>query len=254
MQLHALLDSIEFYAPHLYGCISVILCATEPEYEEGYRVLAGRKPLPEFYTQEDFSRDLFRLCTESNFEYISFATDDTIFYRNVSPEPMLRALCRWPGCFSLRLGQNITWCWNRSVPESQPQFRRTLNTLRWKYCDVSGEFGNQDSIDGNVYPIGPIVELLQDAHVPNPNHFEDAIQYARLGRWMTSFRHSVLVGLPLNRVSNTHGTRSRRDQCLSAESLNRRYLENQIIDIHGLSLEDTRSPTRAARMGFHKFT
>lgn len=171
----------------------------------------------------DYKERLESIIANSESEFISFLTDDSLFYRPfLLSDHVVDILRSSPSrrSFSLRHGLNI-----QNAPSGMT---KTGDLYSWnmfaKDCDDFWSYNF--SIDGHIYSRRAIMNLIKDILYVNPNSFEgfvwDAAHRKRLFGEAYCFRESVLLSFPINMVQTTVQNESLG---IDNEMLNRHFLE-----------------------------
>lgn len=235
-QLDLLLESLARNAPGLLGRVDVLWQATGAAYESGYEMCAAAHPEVSFVRETAFASQVAVLVDGAG--PLTFFTDDSVLFRPLTPR--LRRPDSWLLaddellCFSLRLGGNCDTCYPLARSQSLPAFRDLDGeTVAWDWRDADGDFAYPGSLDGHVFRRETIVELLSDGEFGNPNTLEGLLATRvaadRRGS-MASYRESHLVGLPVNRVNETHANRFGERWPYGPSVLNERYLAGGRLD------------------------
>lgn len=238
-QLDLLLTSLERNAEP--EPTAIIYRATTAEYSNAYeKVWREHRPygyvlLPEW--TGNFER-LVRKELDVAGEFTTFLCDDDVLYRDATDPFWKVAMGQPPGnsdilCFSLRLGANTTTCYPTNI-ESDREFQTV-----WNWCGLPPDWGYPGSLDGHVFRTDDLQRILRGKRFGNPTHLELALvagcnALAEERPLMACYPHSVLVGVPLNRVSAQSGVRHGGKLMYSPEVLNRAFLDGM-----RLSLDDT---------------
>ena len=186
---------------------------------------------------------------------ITFFTDDSVLFKPVTTRPRLPESWLETNeellCFSLRLGENCDSCYPLAREQRLPPFELLdSETLAWAWRDADGDFGYPGSLDGHVFRRETVLELVAAGGYSNPNTLEGLFA-ARLADnergSIGSYRQSHLVGVPVNRVNQTHPNRFGERWPYGLSVLNDRYLAGERLDPAALEAEDDHgSACRAA--------
>lgn len=226
----------------------IVLWTTSHEtFEEGYDICRSEHSETMFIRESRFENDVFAIVNNGYLnETVCFIMDDDVLYREITtptPEQILQQHTD-AICFSLRLGTNSTYCYPLKRNQGQPNLiiDHVADTEKdfayWDWRTGDGDFGYPASLDGHVFRTPELAVLLSETTFKNPNSLEDALVVSTkhmLAPKMCSYRLSHLVGVPANRVSNTHvGNRYGEKNFEPEGILNRRYLEGGRIDLHSI--------------------
>lgn len=245
MQLDLLLTSIDRNAPKLFSRFYVLYRATNEDHEESYRICSQEHSLVRFLPDGVAS---FRLAAQllGDADHGCFFTDDSVLYRPLpteTPQDLLRGDVL---CFSLRLGRNTTWCYPHAKAQRLPEFEEGKETLTWDWQRSERDFGYPASVDGHLFRGFTLRTALGNCPPDaSPNEVEDHLvktfgHHGEEKKFMASYKHSCLVGLPLNAVTQTHRNRVGERFPFHVDTLVGHYLEGQRIDLEALDFSDVR--------------
>ena len=238
MQLDACLRSIERLAPYR-GPIVVVYLATTAAFASGYQRLAhgGRV---RFVAQGVDFRGAVMSALDPSSEHTVFHTDDDVFFRRPGAVPVLPPDV---AAFSLRLGENTTYCHTGDHAQRLPDaVSERGELLTWNWARSDADFSYPMSLDGHIFRTKLVLRMLAKARFANPNHLEEELHYRRhlAPPSMMSFRESCLVSIPANIVSTTHRNRAQASDATSPEALNARLLEGERIDLDAMDFSAIR--------------
>jgi hypothetical protein len=238
MQLDACLRSIERSAPYA-GQIVVVYHATTPEFAKGYRMLDPGDSVRLVPQSNDFRGDVMN-ALDPDSECTVFHTDDDVFFRTPPTAPVLP-----PGfaAFSLRLGQNTTYCYTLHRPQPMPTTNTEGPLMAWDWTRAKDDFSYPLSLDGHILSTHLLLRLLRRARFANPNQLEDELHFRRYFAppKMLAFRESCLVSIPANVVNATHPNRAGGNPNWSSEALNARFLAGERIDLDAMDFSAVHS-------------
>ena len=234
-QLDLLLTSLSRNAPGLFE-VTVLWFSRQDDFREAYAICESEHPEATFVPENGLTyqvRHYARLA-----KGLTFFTDDSVLFREVTLEPILTLAQEQVLTFSLRLGENTTVCYphdsKQIVPESPDGPVRI-----WRYRGAQGDFSYPMSLDGHLFRGDDILSLIEDRHFSTPNSLEEILMSQKIGRpLMASYPHSCLVGIPVNRVQDTHP--NRHANSYSPADLNERYLRGKRINLDALDFSDIR--------------
>jgi len=234
-QLEALLRSLEQYF-HYSHITYVLYDASTPEYERGYHCLIPRYKNIVWVRQTDFKSNFLSLINETvNKEnpYLMFLVDDIIFVREFSGTTLLERFNADQDILavSLRMGENITYCYTRNKPTTPPSF---LPGNRWEWKTASSGYWNYPmSQDGHIFRTKEIIESLSPLSFHNPNTLEANSAAHPIDKpYLMCDRRPYLINLPLNVVQNVFRNRHGN---ITEEVLNTYFLEGLVIDIEPMA-------------------
>jgi Glycosyltransferase family 6 len=240
-QLDLLLSSLAQRSARAFDPVTVLWRASAEDFHEAYRRCESDHAEVEFVAEQSFASDLASLLPADG--PLVFFCDDSVLFRPLAGrDPPLE---RWAEveaellCFSLRLGRNCTWCYPYGHRQRLPSFSEHGDVLVWSWPGADGDFGYPMSLDGHIMGAGIIRHLLAGHAPTNPNTLEAALAQAAIGAQvperMASYRQSHLVGIPVNRVNETHANRFGERFGLSEHALNERYLGGERLDLARMS-------------------
>ncbi len=239
-QLDLLLRSINLNAPRLANPVHVLWYASDDDFLRGYAMAEREHKNVSWWPQRegDFQPTLKDVLNFLVSPTIMCATDDSVFYRpfdddGTSPSDILGAN---PGvlCFSLRLGSNTTTCYPNASDPQKAAFRDYGDILMWNRRTASGDFGYAGSLDGHVFRSEDFRALIANSEYSNPNELEDVLSMnAHMSRLetMVSYKQSLYVSIPANRVQNSHDNRFMAAASMRPDLLNHRFLKGERLSL-----------------------
>lgn len=243
-QLDLLLASLELNAPGLLDPVHVLWQATGEPYERAYGLCAAAHPGTSFVCETAFASQVATLAEGTG--AITFFTDDSILFKPVTTRPRLPESWLETNeellCFSLRLGENCDSCYPLAREQRLPPFALLdSETLAWAWRDADGDFGYPGSLDGHVFRRETVLELVAAGGYSNPNTLEGLFAARLAGNErgsIGSYRQSHLVGVPVNRVNQTHPNRFGERWPYGPSVLNDRYLAGERLDPAAVEAEN----------------
>lgn len=229
-QLDLLLRSITENAPGLFDEVFVIWKG-DGEYAAAYHICFEEHGWMIDVGEVDLREQTLRFVRAAG-EHVAFLMDDCVFYRPVEGEQRPEAVLEDEDvlCFSPRLGLNTTECYPLRRRQEFPAGRAAEGgVLYWGWKTADGDFGYPFSLDGHVFRRDDLLPLLRDVYDwSTPNSVEAALAHMgdRVERpLMASHTQSSLVGVPCNRVGESHsGNRAGETYPRDPFELNRAYL------------------------------
>ncbi len=219
---------------------------TDDDYRAGYELCERDHPEVRFLPEGslggwEFERAVrFLLEQPDAGAFVTFLCDDDVIYRTAPSTPVFAALLEPEVlCFSLRLGANTLVQYPTGFRQHPPAF--DLGPWPWRLAD--GDFAYPGSIDGHVFRAADLRTLLDGAEFPNPTALEcvlaDRLAAGALpGRpLMSCYPESVLVGLPVNRVSTQSNVRYGERVLRSAYDLNLLYTAGRRIALDSIPFD-----------------
>lgn len=243
-QLDLLLRSITARAPFLFNKVSVIYTASSSTFNDGYEVCRKQHPQVHLLPQGDFEEQVM-LMLNLNFasNEVCFLCDDDVFTR-VFSEPAPSHLLKENRdvlCVSLRLGTNTTECYPLRRAQEDPEWTLAMKDLRfWVWYMADADWGYPGSLDGHVFRRETLRAILSNTSFANPNSLEDVLnrechKLSRSYPRMVCYENSLITGVPVNIVNNTHGNRNGETHPRDPEDLNNRYLNGERLSLETFS-------------------
>jgi hypothetical protein len=241
-QLDLLLRSVTCHADDLIDSIAVIWDCTDTNFEQAYMLCEEEHPSVDFYREDHFLVDVLWQLERAD-DHVMFLTDDSWFFRDLpdlDPCSVLHSELEVL-CFSLRLGNNTNICYPlKGRWQNPPPFEDGGDYLVWEWAKGDADFGYPGSLDGHIFRKRDLMNFLYgEEKWWNPNTLEDVISravYRSTRGQMACFEQSVLVGVPVNRTSESHpGNRYAETHFIDYEWLNNRFLDGERIkfpDVH----------------------
>lgn len=230
-QLEALLRSMNLYFNHPHK-IYVLYKSEDCDFDCGYDRLRFYDNSITWVKEEHFKDDLLNLIHHTinrKYEHLMLLVDDLIFTREFSGETLLRTFDETPDilALSLRLGENITYCYTQDIPTSPPTFR---NGHQWEWRTASPGYWNDPmSLDGHIYRLSELEASIANLEFHNPKTLEAAMVANPIDKpYLICDRHPYLINLAINQV---HDAFPNRHGNITEGWLNMRFLQGLVIDI-----------------------
>ena len=233
MQLDGLLRSIEQNCD-IFDRINILYKATTPDHKKAYNILANKHGSCFFIKEENFKKDTESLiCYNGFFSYnhTCFLVDDCIAHRKIKEIEKLylfKTLKFKDIIFSLRLGLD-----QKNAPRIMIQFDWSQEKGDWNY---------PLSVDGHIFRTAYIDSLIKRIYFINPNKLEAGLQKFKEDAppFMACFNESMVVSIPVNKVSDTSGCSSGDKYSYSVEYLNKLFLEGKRLDYENMDFSNIR--------------
>ena len=247
MQLDACLRSIVRHAPY-QGSITVVYRATTELSRQGYAQLETDERVQLIRQGDDFRGDVLHLLRQPG-ELVVFHTDDDLFFRTPPRAPLLPDGC---ASFSLRLGENTTYCYPFRRDQPLPPRTEVEDFMVWEWTRANDDFAYPMSLDGHLFSAELVRSLAGSATFRDPNELERELHLRRhrVPRLMASFRSSCVVSLPVNVVTDSIVNRSGVDPRLAPEALNEQFLRGVRIDLDGVDFTNVRAAHQEIPLAF----
>lgn len=229
-QLSLLLESIQRHAHDKFN-LSVVYKSSSKEFEEGYDIAKTLYPINWIKETNDFKQDVLNLMS-SNFEFTCFLVDDDVFYGDVIGDPTSQ-MTDDVFCFSLRLGENVNFCYTMNSPNKLMVHESEGEFIKWDWTKHYLDFGYPLSLDGHIFRTSDIKKLVNKTKFSNPNLLEGNLQmFDNFPKeFMVAYKQNKLVGIPNNRVNDTHPNLNGQQFGISAKELNDRFIGGEKIDL-----------------------
>lgn len=230
-QLDLLLNSIKQY--NIFN-IKIIYTYTNDLFKNGYNLCQSYHNV---LFEQEYNIKLQVLSHIS--KYTMFLTDDSFFYKPLNIELLNTALNDMNNGlpqFSLRLGLNTYM--NYKTESILPKFKSSYidkNYIVWnsKEYDYNEYYGYKMSVDGHIYDGDNLLKILTQINFGNPNIIEcEMNKYENMiGDEIGSFKESVLLVNPVNRVQEICQNWNGELYPISTEDLNTNFLKYKRIQI-----------------------
>jgi len=214
-QLDGLLSSLKENC-NIFSCISILYKTSNDYHEKAYKQLSKTRPIPQWWQETDFKRDLLSMMSRR--EFTCFMVDDMICFKKVPQFEIEDELC-----YSLRLGSNI-----RNYPGKN----------RWNWKEADGYFKYPFSVDGHIFRTNYIKTLLEAQHYTNPNKLETKLQKYKheAEPMMSCLPESCVVSIPINKTSETSRCSAGDKHPASLKWLNEMYLDGHRMDWQAMNI------------------
>lgn len=238
LQLDGLLRSIQHHVSGV-AAIHVLYRASDEAYERAYTECAEALQTDtqiNWTAEHDFKVDLVQTLDRVTTESLCFLVDDIVFIRPVDLAAIDKDAIRH-GIVSLRLGQNINFCYTKQKPMQLPSLQTKTNSplLKFSWKESTYDWAYPLSVDGHIFPTLEIQVAAKHLDYRAPNTFERALQIltplyqARLGY---CFDEPRILNIPLNRVQDEVQNISGE---ITPESLLKSWQNGQTLDYKQLS-------------------
>ena len=143
--------------------------------------------------------------------------------------------------FSLRLGENTTYCYVFRHTQTLPEFKRTdRNILIFNWTHSEYDFGYPLEISSSIYRTQQIQSLLHQFYFNGPNQMESGL-FTRSFRFKSShpillcYQKSVAFSIPVNKVQSLVPNRSGENYEYSKENLALKFDDGYRMAIEDLN-------------------
>lgn len=203
--------------------INVLYKTSSKEHDLSYGILFKEYGYVNFKHEVDFQKDALSIINK--YDFIVFATDDTVFVREFKIADIVNTLDSHPESigYSLRLGKNIFHCYPLGVLEEFPdEFWEADQATRINWKKAEYDFGYPLELSSSVYKVENIIRLLSSVSYKNPNQMESLMsRTANLfkEKYLLFSNLSLAFSNPLNRVQNENNNRCSTSKFYSADNL-----------------------------------
>jgi GT2 family glycosyltransferase/Flp pilus assembly protein TadD len=188
--------------------------------------------------ETDFRQQVLHLLRSD--EYILWLVDDDIFVRNFTLadcQQLLEVNQDVLG-YSLRLGENTTYCYMLDKPQALPPFNKiTDTTYSYYWSNAECDFGYPLEVASSLYRTCDLSPLLESINFFNPNSLEGkmaahaAYFNTTLPRLLCPIK-SITFSTPINKVHTTAAeNRAGNSALLSSDALLDNFLKGKRIDV-----------------------
>jgi hypothetical protein len=242
-QLELLLYTIKKNAPGVFN-VNVIYTFSNEEFKKGYDVVKEKYPEFNFVQQTDNFKDDTLKLLNSSYEFTTFFTDDDIIYKPIKSSEEIENLIKSDEdvfCFSLRLGENVTYCYTmncENILKNQEVIEEKF--IKWNWAVHYVDFGYPLSVDGHIFRTKEILKLVRNTPFHSPNTLEGNLQtFDNFPREkMVAYKTNVLVNTPNNIVNNTHPNLNGQKFAMSAKALNDKLLSGETLEFEAMDFSN----------------
>lgn len=174
--------------------------------------------------------------------YILFLVDDVLFVHRFQLVSALNNLHQEPQAigFSLRLGQNTTYCYVHDQPQSLPEFSSVGDgVLRFEWGRSELDFAYPLEISGSIYRIADLLPLLNSSRFVSPNQLESRLAESafRLAHrpYLLCYPQSVVFSNPVNQVAERYQNRAGVLYPCSIQKLAEGFAQGLRVDVAAYS-------------------
>jgi glycosyltransferase involved in cell wall biosynthesis len=200
-------------------------------------VLKRRYSTIHFIEESNFREQV--LSTIEHSDYVLFLVDDNIFVKPFDLRAITSVLNeeRYAIGFSLRLGQNTTYCYPLRSSQQPPRFMKINGgMLKYEWVGAQHDFGYPLEVSSSVYRTQEMFELLRQLKFNNPNQLEGAMAaaakyYARSRSALLCYTDSVTFCNPINVVQNENNNRHGTALHYTHQELAQHFSDGMAIDV-----------------------
>ena len=210
----------------------------EPSYKEGYRRVIKENPDIRFeYRKKNLKEYVMRELTG---KYVMFCPDDDVFIGKVSRrDKQFRQFENNKDilCFSLRLGRNCNYCFDRDIPVKVPKMRYGT----WKWRENILDWGYPMSCSCTVFRTDEIREVLERIDFTIPSHIEAQMWLTPIDKpLMMCYKRQKVLECPINTVQFEFLNNRTGD--VGTKYLNNEFMAGKRIDLDYIAKQKFNSP------------
>jgi len=188
-----------------------------------------------FIRQNSFKQDIINIIKSTNSNYIFFLVDDIVFIDNINFSD-ISSYCSMKYIPSLRLGNNLSFCYMQNKEQPLPTFESQNETdlLIWNWKNGVLDWNYPLSVDGNIFLKNEMQLLLENINFQAPNSLEAELQLFKplfTQRKGICYKTSRLLNIPCNKVQNENSNKAGN---ISAEELLDLWNKGLVIDTKAL--------------------
>jgi len=223
-----------------YNNIYVRYDYSSPEFKRGYqKVIKKEYGLPITYveTSGDFEKDTKDIIfNKFKTKYMLNLVDDDVVKRPVSIIDILEDYTDEVCAISLRMSEDIIWCYGTQKKSPLPKFYPTKsNALKWKWADSdpSTDWGYPSAVNIHVYRTEWFRKVIKDLHFDTPNKLEYLFNTNRkiFKPYIISLKKTRILNIPVNQVQTLSPTNPYGKKfAYTLKELNDKWLNRYIID------------------------
>lgn len=237
---------------------NIVLYNNTKDFIEAHKILQSEHKDVDFWPQGlSLFKDLYATIASSDNDYICFFTDDDIVYQPVKTIDYNSILQNdHIACLSLRMGLNISERSHDGVvgQDTPAAYHEYDDIILWsKTANTYGSYWSYSlSVDGHIFRKNEILDMIDELCCladryhwdQTPNALEGALQrfWTISPNTMASFKNSVVVNSPNNRVQESHLNRSGDKYSADSNFLLGKYLAGQRIKLEYLNFDNIKCP------------
>jgi len=122
----------------------------------------------------------------------------------------------------------------------------------FKWANEKGDFNYPLSVDGHIFRTDYIRNLIDKFDFVNPNKFEAGLQQFKESAplFMSCLNESIIVSMPVNKVSDTSGCSAGDKYSYPVEDLNKLFLEGKRLDYESMDFSNIRGAHQEIKFEF----
>ena len=245
LQLDLLLKSIEKNAKDIFN-LNVLYAFSDDKFNDGYNMVIDQYPNVNFIKEKDFKNQTLDIIKDSNEEFFTFFTDDSLFFGEVDENEILNSFKEDKNnlCFSLRLGKNTTFCYVvNSENKLYGEERIGEKSMKWDWQKHFLDYHFPFSINGHIFKRDEIYKFVKKTNFYCHNELEEGLQmfnsYPK--NIMSSFEQSTLVNTPINIVQTYCFNKFGEMHSYTPSELNNHLISGNTINYNEIKIENVYS-------------
>lgn len=190
-----------------------------------------------FIEENNFRQDLLKIL--ENKEYVLFVVDDCVFTEDFEISFITEKLYHYSPVigFSLRLGNNINYCYPvrkyQNIPYGQTDVFGIARIYDWRLAEL--DFNYPLELSSSFYKIDVIKSILKGKY-RNPNELEswmamNVTSFYKERGYLIFYNKSRAFCIPANKVQTIYNNRSMNNLKYTPENLMNLYEQGMRIDI-----------------------
>jgi glycosyltransferase involved in cell wall biosynthesis len=238
LQLAATIESFLLHCQDTNStALKVLYKASALRHQDQYEVLKRRYPEVHFIQETNFRQQV--LSSIAGSDTVLFMVDDNIFVKPFCLRTITAILNEEKDAigFSLRLGQNTTYCYPLHCPQQPPHFTAIRGgVLKYTWVGAQHDFGYPFEVSSSVYRTQELFELLRQLKFNNPNQLEGAMAaaakyYAKARSALLCYARSVTFCNPINVVQTDNKNRYGTTHHYTHQELAQHFSDGLAIDV-----------------------
>lgn len=254
MKLHLLLESLKINANEVFN-INVIYKTSDENFENGYNILKERFEHVNFVCGKKASKTRFGIADiigedsikeqvlnflNNKYTYTCFFNDNNIIYDKINIDDITNKFNN-EFCFSLRLGENVKYCYNLECDNVLIKDKEDEKFIWWDWSKSYNDFGYPLSLDGHIFKTKDILKMVKKISFKNFEELELGLQIFDTfpKKQMMAYKKSKSVNNPIVN--------------LNKNKLNSLYLENNIISFDDLDFSSIKGCYQEIDLKFKEY-
>jgi len=214
----------------------------DDKYKKGYDRIIKENPDIRFEYRFEYLKDY--VMKELTKPYTMFSPDDNVFIGRVSlKDKQFKQFIENPDilCLSLRMGKNITYCFDQDVSVEVP----TMIDGMWVWRNYGLDWGYPMSCSCAVFRTNEIKSVLERIEFSIPSHIEAQMWQTPLPQeLMICYPKQKVLEMPFNSVQTEFLNNRIGD--VNIETLNEEFMKGKKIDLDYIVKQKFNSPQQLA--------